>query len=67
MPPPRVIVALAVALFLAVLIGWIIAVLPGYRRLGLSSSARRALTIAIVLVLTTTIAWLLVVLPAYWD
>jgi hypothetical protein len=67
MPPLRVIVTLAAALFLAVLVVWVLSVLPWSRGLGLSPAFRKALTAVIVLVLAAMIAWLLVIYPAYWD
>jgi hypothetical protein len=67
MPPLRTVVTLAAALFLAVLIVWVLSVLPRTRGLELSPASRKALTAAIVLFLTAIIAWLLVIYPAYWD
>ena len=67
MPPLRTVVTLAIALFLAVLIVWVLSVLPWSRGLPLTSAARKALTATIVVFLAAIIAWLLVIYPAYWD
>lgn len=67
MPPPRTLITLAVALVIAILIVWVVSVLPWARGLGLRRVQRQVLAVALVTVLTIFLAWLLVVSPAYWD
>jgi hypothetical protein len=63
----RTIITIAIAVGLAALAAWAIAVLPSYRGVSLTRSQRMLLTVAVVVVLTILIGWLLFLFPAYWD
>ena len=67
MPPFRTIVTVAVAVLLAALATWAMAVLPTYQQFPLTTRKRKLLTVTVVVVLTILIGWLLFLFPVYWD
>jgi hypothetical protein len=65
--PPRVILALVVAVVFAALAAWALVRLPYVRGLALTASQRRLLAVAVAAFFALLAAWVIVVLPAYWD
>lgn len=64
--PPRVWLAIGVAVVLVVLLIGVTAI-PWYRELGLSRGIRRLITALIVVFLLTLLGAVVFLVPAYWD
>ncbi len=64
--PPRVWLAMGVAVVLVVLLFGVTAI-PWYRQLPLSRGIRRLITASIVVFLLTLLGAVVFLVPAYWD
>lgn len=65
--PPRVLMAIAVAVVLGALAALALLRVPYVRGLGLTRRQRWVVAVAAALFLTGLCFWVVLVLPAYWD
>jgi branched-subunit amino acid transport protein len=65
--PPRVMLAVVVAVVLAALAAWAVVRLPYVRGLAPTASQRRLLALVVAVFFALLSAWVVFVLPAYWD